>query len=499
MSSPAIKNPQLVRTKPCPVKNLVKNPAQKTNLVQIFVDRAVPFYWAAKNLQVFAIHVNPANNTNPPSEPTPINLPEMYKDFVDVFEKINADQLPAHSPYDCPIDLEGHSPPFGPIYGLSKPELQALRDYLTENLAKGFIQHSKFLAGAPILFVKKKDGSLRLCVDYRGLNKITKKNRYPLPLISSLLDRLRTGKIFTKLDLHGAYNLLRIRPGDEWKTTFRTRYGHFKYTVMPFGLTNAPAVFQHLMNDIFRDYMDEFVVVYLDDILIFSKDQEIHDKHVRLVLATLREHGLYAKLEKCEFDKSSVAFLGYVISPDGIFMDKSKVETIQCWATPSSVKDVQRFPGFTNFYRQFIKSYSKITTPLITLTCKNKPFSWNPIAQAAFDTLKMAFTSAPILIHLDPVKPFIVETDASDFALGAILSQFGIDGLLHPVAFYSRKLTSAEINYQVYNKELLAIITAFEHWRLYLVGAQHRVQVLIDHKNLLYFTTTRTLNRCQAR
>ncbi len=219
--------------------------------------------------------------------------------------------------------------------------------------------------------------------------------------------------------------------------------------------------------------MDEFVVVYLDDILIFSKNHENHDKHVRLVLATLREHGLYAKLEKCEFDKSSVAFLGYVISPDGIFMDKSKVETIQCWANLSSVKDVQRFLGFANFYRRFIKGYSKITTSLTVLTCKDKPLSWNPTAQAAFDILKMAFTSAPILMHPDPTKPFIVETDASDFALGAILSQFGIDGLLHPIAFYSRKLTSAEINYQVYNKEFLAIITTFEQWRPYFAGVQH--------------------------
>jgi len=261
-----------------------------------------------------------------------------------------------------------------------EPKLQALRDYLTENLAKGFVQHSKSPAGAPILFVKKKDGSFRLCVDYCELNKITKKNRYPLPLISGILDRLHTGKIFTKLDLRGAYNLLRICPGDEWKTTFRTRYGHFEYTVMPFGLTNAPAVFQHLMNDIFREYMDEFVVVYLDDILIFSKNQEDHDKNVRLVLAMLWEHGLYTKLEKCEFDKSSVVFLGYVISLDGIFMDKSKVETIQCWATPSPVKDVQHFLGFANFYRRFIKGYSKITTPLTALTCKDKPFSWNPTA-----------------------------------------------------------------------------------------------------------------------
>jgi hypothetical protein len=500
MSSPIVKNPPVVRTKPCPVKNLVKNPAQKTNPVQIFIEGAVPFYRAVKNLKVFAIHVNPTNNKKPQSEPTPVKLPEKYKDFVDVFEKINADQFPAHRPYDCLIDLEErHSSPFGPIYGLLEPELQALRDYLTENLAKGFIQHSKSPVGAPILFVKKKDGSLRLCVDYCRLNKITKKNRYPLPLILGLLDRLRTRKIFTKLDLRGAYNLLRIRPGDEWKTAFRTRYGHFEYTVMPLGLTNAPAIFQHLMNDIFREYMDEFVMVYLDDILIFSKDQETHDEHVRLVLATLRKHGLYAKMEKCEFDKSSVAFLSYVIFPDGIFMDKSKVETIQCWATPSSVKDVQRFLGFANFYCRFIKGYSKITTPLTTLTCKDKPNSWNSTAQVAFDTLKMAFTSAPILIHPDPAKPFIVETDASDFALGAILSQFGIDGLLHLVAFYSQKLTSTEINYRVYDKELLAIITAFEQWRPYLAGAQHRVRVLTNHKNLLYFTTTRTLNRRQAR
>jgi hypothetical protein len=244
MSSPTVKNPSVVRTKPCPVKNLVKNPTQKTNPVQIFVDGAISFYRAAKNLQVFAIHVNPANNKKPQSESTSVKLPEKYKDFVNVFEKINADQLSAHNPYDYPIDLEeGHSPPFGPINGLSEPKLQALRDYLTENLAKGFVQHSKSPAGALILFVKKKDGSLRLYVNYHGLNKITKKNRYPLPLISSLLDQLRTGKIFIKLDLRGACNLLRIRPGDEWKTTFRTCYGHFEYTVMPFGLTNALAVF----------------------------------------------------------------------------------------------------------------------------------------------------------------------------------------------------------------------------------------------------------------
>jgi hypothetical protein len=273
LSSPAVKSPLVARTKPCLVKNPVKNIAQKTNPVRIFFVGAISFYWTAKNLQAFAIHVNPANNKNPQLEPKLVKLLKKYKDFADVFEKNKANQLPEHRPYDYPIDLEeGQSPPFGPIYGLSELELQALRDYLTKNLAKGFIWHSKSLAGAPILFVKKKDDSLRLCVDYRGLNKITKKNRYPLPLISSLLDRLCTGKIFTKIDLRGAYNLLRIHLGDEWKITFYTCYGHFEYMVMPFSLTNAPIVFQHLMNDIFRGYIDEFVMVYLDDILIFSKN-----------------------------------------------------------------------------------------------------------------------------------------------------------------------------------------------------------------------------------
>ncbi|MCO5584595.1 hypothetical protein L7F22_038526 [Adiantum nelumboides] len=201
-------------------------------------------------------------------------LPHQYQDYNDVFEKKNADLLPEHRPYDCAIELqEGAQPPFGPIYKLSQDELAELRKNIDENLAKGFIRHSKSPARASILFVKKKDGTLRMCVDYGGLNKITVKNCYPLPLVPELLERLGKARIFTKIDLRGAYNLVRIKEGDEWKITFRTRYGHFEYTVMPFGLTNAPAVFQHLINDIFREYLDYFVVIYLDDILIFSRSR----------------------------------------------------------------------------------------------------------------------------------------------------------------------------------------------------------------------------------
>lgn len=427
-------------------------------------------------------------------------LPESYKKYADVFDKKSADMLPEHRPYDCSIDLEPNAKtPFGPIYSLSREELEALREYIDENLAKGFIRHSKSPAASPVLFVKKKDGSLRLCVDYRALNKVTVKNRYPIPLISELLDRLGEAKIFTKIDLRGAYNLVRIKPGDEWKTAFRTRYGHFEYLVMPFGLTNAPAVFQHMMNDIFREYLDRFVVVYLDDILVYSANAEEHQRHVRLVLEKLRAKGLYAKLEKCYFDQKSVEFLGYIVGEHGTSMDPEKVKSIMEWNAPKSLRDVQCFLGFANFYRQFIKDYSKIVAPLVALTKRSPSFKWNDDAQRAFDLLKERFSTAPVLAHADLEKPFIVETDGSDFALGAVLSQIQSDGELHPVAFYSRKFTPAEINYEIYDKELLAIICAFQVWRKYLEGSPHKIVVYSDHKNLEYFMTTRTLNRRQAR
>lgn len=457
---------------------------------------AEPFLKEARQNQAYMAFAVPKQENNPAQ----VSLPKKYVEFADVFDERNANLLPEHRPYDCAIELEpGTQPPFGPIYGLTQPELHALKEYIDEHLAKGFIRHSKSPAGAPILFVKKKDGSLRMCVDYRGLNKITIKNRYPLPLISNLLDQLATARVYSKIDLRGAYNLVRIKPGDEWKTAFRTRYGHFEYTVMPFGLTNAPAIFQHLMNDIFREYLDVFVVIYLDDILIFSANQEDHDRHVKLVLEKLRCSGLYAKLEKCEFNQKQVEFLGYLVSADGIKMDPRKVDAILNWDRPSSPKDVQCFLGFANFYRHFIHNFSQLATPLQKLTHKDVKFEWSEKVQQAFTTLKEAFTSAPILTYADPEQPYILETDASDYALGAILSQTAKDGLLHPVAFYSRKFAPSEINYDVHDKELLAIVVAFKEWRRYLEGAKHKVTVLCDHKNLQHFTSSRTLNRRQAR
>lgn len=425
-------------------------------------------------------------------------VPPEFHDFLEVFNKDNSDKLPDHGPYDHAIELIGDDQPkFGTIYSLSEVELKVLYEYIQENLKKGFISPSSSPAGSPILFVKKADGTLRLCVDYRELNKITRKNRYPLPLIQESLDRLCEAKYFSKIDLRAAYNLIRIKKGDEWKTAFRTRYGLFEYNVMPFGLTNAPASFQNLINDVLHDYLDLFVIVYLDDILIFSKTHEEHVHHVKQVLQRLRDHSLWAKAEKCEFFKHSVDFLGYIVSDKGISMDPKKVDTITSWPIPRTIRDIQSFLGFANFYRRFIKNYSKVTSPLTNLLRKDTKFEWSTQANSAFEYLKTAFTTAPILQHFQPGLPIVIETDASDYAIAGILSH-SIDNKLYPIAYYSRKLSDPELNYEIYDKEMLAIVEAFKHWRAYLEGSPDII-VYTDHKNLEYFTTSKVLNRRQAR
>lgn len=428
-------------------------------------------------------------------------VPAEYHDFADVFSKGEAKELPPHRPYDQKIELEpGQSPPWGRIYNMSETELNALREYVLEMLGKGFIRASTSPAGAPVLFAKKKDGSLRLCVDYRGLNRITKKNRYPLPLIGNLVDRLRSAKIFTKLDLRVGYNNVRIAEGHEWKTAFRTRYGSFEYLVMPFGMTNSPSTFQHFMNDVFQDMSDVFVVVYLDDILIYSNSEEEHREHVRRVLARLREHNLHIKPEKCSFHTDSVEYLGVIVSPQGVSMDPGKVRVIMDWPTPRKVKELQSFLGFANFYRRFIDNYSGIVKPLTRLLRKQSKWIWTAEHDGVFNLLKQAFVSAPILRHFEPSLPIILECDASDFAIAAIISQYDPEsGEIHPVAFHARTMIDAELNYDIYDKELLAVVEAFIHWRCYLEGATHTIQVYSDHNSLQHFTTTKQLSRRQAR
>lgn len=428
-------------------------------------------------------------------------VPSQYHDYLDVFSKQKSERLPPHRQYDLGIDLEpgAELPKVGKLYQMSSEELRALKEFIDENLAKGYIRQSKAPCGAPVFFVKKKDGTLRLVVDYRALNRVTRKDAYPIPLTAELLDRLKAAKRFTTLDMRWGYYNVRIRDGDEWKTSFRTRYGQFEFLVMQFGLCNAPAAFQRMVNDLFHDLVDVNVVIYLDDIIIFSENPDEHENHVREVLRRLRSADLYLKPEKCAFDTTSVDYLGLKISPGCIAMDPVKVTGVTKWPTPQNVRHVNQFLGFCNFYRRFIADYADITHPLERLKHKDVRWCWGSEEQEAFDRLKSAFVSAPVLMMPDMEAPFIVETDASDFAMGAVLSQRDESGELRPVAFYSKAMLPAERNYDIYDKELLAIVRALEEWRPYLEGSPHQVRIISDHKNLEYFMTSRDLTRRQAR
>ncbi|KAL0154784.1 hypothetical protein M9458_049047, partial [Cirrhinus mrigala] len=436
------------------------------------------------------------------TQPELAKLPREYWDLAEAFSKTRASQLPPHRSTDCAIDLvPGSHPPKGRAFPLSQPESAAMKAYIEEELKKGFIRPSTSLASAGFFFVKKKDGGLHPCIDHRGLNEIMVKFRYPLPFVPAALEQLPTAKFFTKLDLRNAYNLIRIREGDEWKTGFSTTTGHYKYLVMPFGLVCSPSVFQAFINDVFRDMLNRWVIIYIDDILIYSDSFQEHVKHVRSVLQRLVQHQLYAKLEKCEFHLTKISFLGYIISPEGVAMDDSKVRAVVNWPQPATIKELQHFLGFANFYRRFIRNFSSITAPLTTMIKGGRQrFTWTPPAITAFQELKNRFTTAPILHHPDPDLEFIVEVDTSNTGIGPVLSQRqGDPPKMYPCAFYSHKLTPTEQNYDVGNRELLAMKAAFEEWRHWLEGAKHPFTVLTDHRNLEYLRSAKQLNHQQAR
>lgn len=424
----------------------------------------------------------------------------------DMFARAKTQILPSSSAYDHTIDLLPHARvPYGPIYPLSQKELAELRRYLQENLTNGRIRPSKSPAGAPILFVPKSDGTLRLCVDYRGLNKVSVKNRYPLPLISEILDRLAGAKIFSKIDIQDAYYRIRIKEGDEWKTAFRTRYGHYEYTVMPFGLTNAPATFQNYIHTALHDVLDVFAIAYLDDVLVFSSDRESHTQHLRQVLQRLLNANLYAKPSKCVFYTKELEFLGFIISDQGVSMDPRRVADIVSWEVPQTYRDIQVFLGFCNFYRRFIRNYSQIALPLTSLLKGSvdgkKPgkVNLNLVERIAFRRLIAAFQSAPLLRHFDPLKPIRIETDASNGAMAGILSQPDELGAWHLVAIWSRKFSGAETRWGTPDQELYAIVYSFKHWRHYLEGSTYPIEVFSDHSNLQTFMRQPKLNGRQAR
>ncbi|XP_072770759.1 DNA-binding protein RFX2 isoform X1 [Nerophis lumbriciformis] len=317
-----------------------------------------------------------------------------YHNLKEVFSKDRALSLPPHRPYDCCINLlPGATLPSSRLYNISKHERDALEEYITTSLVSGLIRPSNSPLAAGFFFVEKKDKTLRPCIDYRALNNITVKNKYPLPLLDSAFNPLHAARHFTKLDLRNAYHLVRIKQGDEWKTAFNTSLGHFEYLVMPFGLTDAPAGFQALINDVMRDMLDRFVVVYLDDILVFSPTPELHIQHVRLVLQRLLENCLYVKAEKCVFHSKSVPFLGFIVERGQLRADPAKIQAVVDWPTPTSRKHLQRFLGFSNFYRRFIRNFSRVAEPLTRLTSTKLPFLWTSETQSAFDKLKSSFTA----------------------------------------------------------------------------------------------------------
>ncbi|WVZ51646.1 hypothetical protein U9M48_002768 [Paspalum notatum var. saurae] len=370
-------------------------------------------------------------------------------------------------------------------YRMAPIEHEEVKKNIDELLAKGYIRPSSSPWAFPVLLVEKKDTDVkRMCVDYRALNKVTIKNKYPLPRIDDLFDQLQGACVFSKIDLRSGYHQLKIRPSDIPKTAFTTKYGLYEYTVMSFGLTNAPAYFMQLMNSVFMDYLDKFVVVFIDDILIYSKTEAEHEEHLRLVLQRLREHKLYAKFSKCEFWIDEVRFLGHVISKGGIAVDPSKVSTVTNWKVPEIPKEVRGFLGLAGYYRRFIENFSRIAKPMTSLLEKDAEFRWTNAQQAAFDKLKKRLTTAPVLTLPDQQKKFIVYCDASRDGLGCVLMQEG-------------KLRKHELNYPTHDLELAAVVHALKIWRHYLYG--QRCEIYTDHKSLKYIFTQNELNMRQRR
>ncbi|QRW20500.1 Retrotransposable element Tf2 protein [Rhizoctonia solani] len=426
-------------------------------------------------------------------------VPSEYHQYAKVFGEEEFNKLPPHRHYNIGIELMEEGPLNSPLYSMTDAESATLKDWLRDKLKAGKIRPSKSPISSPVMFVPKKDGSRCLVVDYCCLNNRTKKNVYPLPRPDDLMAQLRGAKVFTKLDLWWGYNNVRVKEGDEWKTAFRTKYGLYESLVMTFGLTNAPASFQHFMNNLFKDLLDVCVIIYLNDILIYSKDDASHTHHVHEVLRRLMGNQLFCKASKCTFHVTSVEYLGIIVSDKGFSLDKLKIQAVQEWPVPTKVKEVQLFLGFANFLRCFVANFSHMARPLHNLVKKDTPWKWDTKEQEAFQGLKDAITNAPVLRHADPTKPYFLETDASGAALGSILSQRQEDGRLHPLGFLSKSFQGAKQNYDTHDKELLAIIRSFEYWRIFLEGTAHPITVFTDHCNLEYWKESRTFNQRHAR
>ena len=383
---------------------------------------------------------------------------------------------------------------------MNPKETEACKVFIEEHLKSGKIRKSRSPQASPFFFVQKKDGGLRPCQDYRYLNEHTVKNAYPLPLIATLIDKLKGAKYFSKMDIRWGYNNIRIKEGDEWKAVFTTPFGLYEPLVMFFGQCNSPPTFQAFMDSTFGDMITEgWLIIYMDDVLVFAETIEECQERTKRVLERMKEEDLHLKLAKCAFDQTEVEYLGLVVRNGEVLMDLTKLKAVEQWEPPKSVKAVRSFIGFCNFYRKFIPHFSAIVRPLIDLTKKGILFNWGKEQDKAFVKLKEMFLSAPVIKMPDTTKPFFVMTDASLTAFRGILMQKDSNGDLHPCAYHSATFSPAERNYDIYDRELLAVIQALKEWRHYLTSTEHPVTVITDHKNLGYFKQPQNLSRQQAR
>ncbi|GJZ56019.1 putative reverse transcriptase domain-containing protein [Tanacetum coccineum] len=375
-----------------------------------------------KGYHVFLAHVTTKETEDKSGEKRLEDVP-IVRDFPEVFLE-DLSGLPPTRQVEFQIDLmPGAAPVARAPYRLAPSEMKELSEQLQELSDKGFIRPSSSPWGAPVLFVKKKDGSFRMGIDYRELNKLTVKNRYPLPRIDDLFDQLQGSSVYSKIDLRSGYHQLRVREEDIPKTAFRTRYSHYEFQVMPFGLTNAPAVLMDLMNRVCKPYLDKFVIVFIDDILIYSKNKKEHEEHLKAILGLLKKEELYAKFSKCEFWIPKVQFLGHVIDSQGIHVDPAKIESIKDWTSPKTSTEIRQFLGLVGYFRRFIEGFSKVAKPMTKLMQKKVAFEWGDKQEAAFQTLKNKLCSAPILALPQGAENFIVYCDASHKGLGAVLMQ----------------------------------------------------------------------------
>lgn len=432
------------------------------------------------------------------SECLDTDLQNLLTEYEDVFIEDLPDGLPPERSVDHAIELnQESSPPFRPSYHLSPAELIATKEYITKLLKSGKIRPSKSPFGAPLFFVRQ-NGQLRGVIDYRALNLLTKKNNAPIPRIDEILDRLGRAAVFSKMDMKTGFHQIRIRPSDVEKTAFNSKYGHFEFLVMPMGLCNAPATFQTLMNSIFYDHLDDFVVVYIDDLLVFSKNREDHLRHLEIVLSRLKAHQLYIGRAKCHFMASEIDFLGLIVSQQGIHVDPERIRAVQEWPRPKTVSDLRSFVGLLQYFRRFIKDFSSIAAPLTDLTRKHSGMHlWDEQCTSAFKDLKSRLTSAPILVSPRWDKQFNCHVDASQYAVGGTLTQTDDDGQERVVAYYSKRLNDAEENYTSNDRELLGLVYFLKRFRCYLEGSTF--EVITDNQVLSNFLTKKNLSRRETR